>query len=148
MDIELRQKSRRAQSFFTVATTFCRRSDRALPLECGDASPLFDEAIPPWRGLVLKRGHVRALQKASAPSRRRSNGASVSPARISMLQPARLPLQKHYAWRSAFSQRFNSIASSAAAVSACFLLRPLPWPRTTSSQTACTTNVFSCSGPL
>ncbi len=59
-----------------------------------------------------------------------------------------LPCRSYAAGFGLFSQRFNCIASSAAAVSACFLLRPLPWPRTIPSQTTCTTNVFSCSGPL
>src|SRR5438045_9124713 len=49
---------------------------------------------------------------------------------------------------SFFSQCCNFSASSASTVSACFLLRPVPWPRTIPSQTTCETNVFSCSGPL
>src|SRR5439155_3876603 len=60
-----------------------------------------------------------------------------------------LPDESHaLSFSRSFSQRFNCSASSAAIVSACFLLRPLPWPRTIPSQTTCETNVFSCSGPL
>src|SRR5580700_3413780 len=50
--------------------------------------------------------------------------------------------------RSRFSQSFFSIATSAAAVSACFLLLPLPCPSLSSSHITSTTNVLACSGPL
>ena len=100
------------------------------------------------KGLSLQEAITRAKKFVTDQSRDISGWASQSGDTLQALTHSTIDNHGCGSGYNFFSQCFNCIASSAAAVSACFLLRPLPWPRTIPSQTTCETNIFSCSGPL